>query len=65
MSQTTDDNFNDRQSEIGEIVGTVSTCLDELGCAEDCEKPSDFDVNVDEAIDSLETALKDLKAVRA
>lgn len=67
MSKTTEDNIAERQGEIGEIrdAGFVSSALDDLGNAEDCETPSDFDANIDNLIDNLEQALVAARAVRS
>ena len=62
---TTEDNIEDRQGEIEDIRAHAQAVLDHLECAEGCETPKDFDININEALDSARTLIEQLKELRA
>lgn len=65
MTKTTEANLDDRMGDLDEIRSSVSEADDALSNADSVETPEDFDASIDEAIDALKTALKDLKALRS
>jgi len=57
--------FDDKQAEIGNVrndLAEITICLDN---AESCETETDFDANIEQALEALESLKKALKELQA
>ncbi len=65
MTKTTLENMEDRQVEVADLRTFIGQIEDDLGGAECCETPEDFDANLDAMVTAAKALIARVEEIRS